>query len=93
MAPKVTRKSPRTANGRSTLDLVRATGNDIRRQREDAGISQRRLAAVAGVDHGFLSQVERGLREPSLAVLVAIAEALGGNLRVRTPSGDRPTIS
>lgn len=92
MPRTITRKSPRTANGRSTLDLVRATGNDIRRQREDAGISQRRLAAVAGVDHGFLSQVERGLREPSLAVLVAIAEALGGNLRVRIHPGTGPRI-
>lgn len=58
----------------------------------DAGLSQRRLAEAAGIDHGFLSQVERGLREPSLAVLVAISTALGGELRVRIYPGTGPRI-
>ena len=60
--------------------------------RADAGLSQRRLASVAGIDHGFLSQIECGRREPSLAVLVAIATALGGELRVRIYPGTGPRI-
>jgi transcriptional regulator with XRE-family HTH domain len=35
--------------------------------RLDAGLTQRRLALLAEIDHGFLSLIERGLREPSLA--------------------------
>jgi transcriptional regulator with XRE-family HTH domain len=60
--------------------------------REDAGLSQRRLAEAARIDHGYLSQVERGLREPSLAVLTAISDALGGDLRIRIYPGTGPRI-
>lgn len=61
--------------------------------RTDAGLTQRRLAALAEIDHGFLSLIERGLREPSLAVLVAIATALGGNVNVRLYPGTGPRIA
>ena len=60
--------------------------------RLDAGLSQRRLAAMASIDHGFLSLIERGLREPSLAVLVAIATALGGDVSLRLFPGTGPRL-
>lgn len=60
--------------------------------RLDAGLSQRRLAELAGIDHGFLSLIERGLREPSLAVLVAIGTALGGTVNVRLYPGTGPRL-
>jgi len=60
--------------------------------RVDAGLSQRRLAALAGIDHSFLSLVERGLREPSLAVLVATSTALGGTVNVRLHPGTGPRV-
>jgi transcriptional regulator with XRE-family HTH domain len=70
-----------------------AIGAEIRRIRVDAGLSQRRLAELAGIDHGFLSLIERGLREPSLAVLVAIAAALGGKVNVRLFPGTGPRLT
>ena len=60
--------------------------------RLDAGLSQRRLAVMASIDHGFLSLIERGLREPSLAVLVAIATALGGDVSLRLFPGTGPRL-
>ncbi len=60
--------------------------------RLDVGLSQRRLAELAAIDHGFLSLIERGLREPSLAVLVAIANALGGSVSVRLFPGTGPRV-
>ena len=86
------RHSQRTVVGRRTRQIVVAIGADIRRMRIDTGVSLRSLAMAAGVDHGFLSQVERGLREPSLAVLVAISSALGGDLRLRLYPGTGPRI-
>jgi transcriptional regulator with XRE-family HTH domain len=86
------RKSARTAVGRVTRDLRLAIGIEIRRLRLDAGLSQRRLAALADVDHGFLSLVERGQREPSLAVLNAVATALGGTVNVRLYPGTGPRV-
>jgi transcriptional regulator with XRE-family HTH domain len=46
-------------------------------------VSQRALAAEAGVDHTLLSLIERGLREPSITVLTAIGAALGADVSVR----------
>lgn len=51
-------------------------GAIIRRQRELAALPMRQLAAAVGISNPYLSQIERGLREPSEAVLDAIAESL-----------------
>jgi transcriptional regulator with XRE-family HTH domain len=54
-----------------------ALGDLIRSQRRLANLSLRQLAELAQVSNPYLSQIERGLHQPSLRVLVAIAEALG----------------
>jgi transcriptional regulator with XRE-family HTH domain len=87
------RKASRTATGRACRDIRGVIGTEIRRMRVDAGLSQRRLAAMAGIDHASLSLIERSLREPSLAVLVAIATALGGSLSVRFYPGTGPRLT
>jgi transcriptional regulator with XRE-family HTH domain len=48
----------------------------IRQQRELADLSMRQVAATVGISNPYLSQIERGLRAPSDAVLNAIAESL-----------------
>ncbi len=52
-------------------------GAVIRASRTQAGLSLRVLAERTGVSNAYLSQVERGLHEPSLSVLRAVAGALG----------------
>ena len=49
----------------------------IRAQREFADLSLRQLAESADVSNAYLSQIERGLHEPSVRVLQNLAEALG----------------
>ena len=51
-------------------------GEIIRRQRELSELSMRQFATLAGISNPYLSQIERGLREPSERVLDAIATAL-----------------
>jgi transcriptional regulator with XRE-family HTH domain len=51
-------------------------GEFIRRQRELQDLSMRQLADLVGISNPYLSQIERGLREPSEKVLDAIAENL-----------------
>src|SRR4051794_41601884 len=51
-------------------------GEFIRRQRELQELSMRQLADLVGISNPYLSQIERGLREPSGKVLDAIAENL-----------------
>jgi len=48
----------------------------IRKQRELAEIPMRQVAAAVGISNPYLSQIERGLRAPSEAVLNAIAASL-----------------
>ena len=51
-------------------------GGFLREQRQQARMSLRQLAEVAGVSNPYLSQVERGLRRPSAEVLQQIAKGL-----------------
>ena len=62
--------------GRDILAPVRDLGSYIRSQRTAAEISLRALAERAGVSNPYLSQVERGLRRPSAAILAQIADGL-----------------
>jgi transcriptional regulator with XRE-family HTH domain len=51
-------------------------GEYIRRQRETQKLSMRQLANLVGISNPYLSQIERGLREPSEKVVDAIARNL-----------------
>jgi transcriptional regulator with XRE-family HTH domain len=53
-----------------------ALGELIRTQRQQAQLTLRELAARTNVSNPYLSQIERGLHEPSVRVLKAIANAL-----------------
>jgi transcriptional regulator with XRE-family HTH domain len=55
---------------------VRDVGRYIREQRRQAELSVRNLAKLAGVSNPYLSQIERGLRQPSAKILKDIAKAL-----------------
>ena len=55
---------------------MEALGDFIRTQRSLARLSLRELAGMTDLSNAYLSQVERGLHEPSVRVLKAIAEAL-----------------
>jgi transcriptional regulator with XRE-family HTH domain len=60
----------------SITDRVGDLGGYLREQREHARLSVRQLATLAGVSNPYLSQVERGLRNPSAEVLQQIAKGL-----------------
>jgi transcriptional regulator with XRE-family HTH domain len=59
-----------------------ALGAFIRTQRQMANLSLRQLADLTNLSNPYLSQVERGLHEPSVRVLKAISGAL--NLSAET---------
>ena len=53
-----------------------AFGELLKELREERGLSQSQLALEAELDQSFLSLIERGDRQPSLASLFAICDAL-----------------
>ena len=56
---------------------LQRVGEYIRAQRQFHQLSQRQLAQMADLSDTYMSQLERGLHEPSIRVLRAVAEALG----------------
>ena len=59
-----------------------ALGAFIRERRKQANLSLRQLAEKTSLSNPYLSQVERGLHQPSVRVLRAISDAL--NLSAET---------
>ncbi|WP_031440211.1 helix-turn-helix domain-containing protein [Sphingomonas sp. FUKUSWIS1] len=58
------------------MDLVQLLGENVRRLRKERGLSQEELAFQAGMKRSYLSDIERGTRNPSVRALERIAEAL-----------------
>lgn len=53
-----------------------ALGAFIKAQRQIANLSLREMARLTDVSNAYLSQIERGLHQPSVRVLRSLAEAL-----------------
>ena len=52
-------------------------GQVLREQRLARELSQEELALAADVDRTFVSQMERGIRQPTITTLIKLAGALG----------------
>ena len=52
-------------------------GMNVRRWREEKGLTQEALAERADLDPTYISGIERGMRNPSVLSVVRIAKALG----------------
>lgn len=59
------------------MDVVTLFGKNVRAMRERASLSQEELAFRAGMKRSYLSDLERGTRNPSIRSLGRLAEALG----------------
>ena len=57
--------------------VARAFGAVVREQRLKKEIAQDQFALLAGVDRSYFGKLERGERQPSLAIMLRIAGALG----------------
>jgi transcriptional regulator with XRE-family HTH domain len=57
-----------------------AFGRTVRRLRENRGLSQEKLAELAGLHRTYIGDVERGTRNIALVNMTRIAKALGTSL-------------
>ena len=56
--------------------LQSAFGTVLRELRNKVGFSQEQLALDCGLDRTYISLLERGLRQPTLSTLFALAKSL-----------------
>jgi transcriptional regulator with XRE-family HTH domain len=56
--------------------LEQAFGRRLHARRVKRGLSQEELADQSGLHRTYISQIERGLKSPTLATIYAIASAL-----------------
>ena len=59
------------------MDVVQLLGSNVRHYRKLKGLTQERLALDAGMERGYVSDLERGTRNPSVRALGRLADALG----------------
>jgi transcriptional regulator with XRE-family HTH domain len=58
------------------MDVVQLLGANVRRHRKLAGMSQEELALESGLKRSYVSDLERGTRNPTVRALGRLAEAL-----------------
>ncbi len=58
------------------MDVVQLLGANVRRYRKLAGMSQEELALESGMKRSYVSDLERGTRNPSVRALGRLAAAL-----------------
>ena len=58
------------------MDVVQLLGANVRRYRKLKGMTQEQLALEVGMERSYISDLERGTRNPSVRALGRLAEAL-----------------
>ena len=61
----------------STAAILRAFGRALRSRRQEVGLSQEELGFRSEVHRTYISELERGLKNPSLTTLHKLATSLG----------------
>jgi len=61
-------------------DIAKQFGQRVRELRVERELSQEALAAKADIDRAFLSGIERGVENPTLFTIQAIADGLKTNV-------------
>ncbi|RYE44175.1 MAG: XRE family transcriptional regulator [Hyphomicrobiales bacterium] len=58
------------------MGLAQPFGRNVRRQRQDRQVTLEALADQVGLSYSYLGEIERGKRNPTLAVVERLADAL-----------------
>lgn len=74
------RQDENAAGSQHGDDLAGAFGGNVRRRREEAGLTLEQLSTQSSVSRAMLSKVERGEKSPTIGVASKIAHALDVSL-------------
>ena len=71
------------------MDMRHLVGRNVRRIRQAKGLTQEELAERSGFGQNYLSDLERGRRNPTVVTLWEIAQTLGVTpVELITPDGE-----
>jgi transcriptional regulator with XRE-family HTH domain len=59
------------------MDMRKLVGRNVRAARADSGMTQEKLAEISGFSQQYISDLERGRRNPTIVSLYELARALG----------------
>jgi transcriptional regulator with XRE-family HTH domain len=58
------------------MDMRRLVGRHVRRFRQERGLTQEQFAELSGFSQQYISDLERGRRNPTIVSLYELAQAL-----------------
>lgn len=58
------------------MKMTQAFSENLRTKRKERGLTQERLARAARISYNFISQLERGMKAPTLRTVEKLAEAM-----------------
>jgi transcriptional regulator with XRE-family HTH domain len=61
------------------MDMRRLVGLNVKRLRQDKGLTQEQLSERSGFSQQYISDLERGRRNPTIVSLYELAQALGSD--------------
>jgi transcriptional regulator with XRE-family HTH domain len=59
------------------MDMRKLVGRNIKRIRQEKGLTQEQLAEVSGFSQQYISGLEQGRRNPTIVSIYELATALG----------------
>ena len=59
------------------MDMRKLVGRNVKRIRQEKGLTQEQLAEISGFSRQYLSGLEQGRRNPTIVSLYELATALG----------------
>jgi XRE family transcriptional regulator, aerobic/anaerobic benzoate catabolism transcriptional regulator len=91
MASDTPTSAPEPRRGDAPTAYLKRVGERVRLRRAGRGMSRKALSQASGVSERYLADLERGAGNPSLLVLLQIADALGsGVAQLVSDQPDRP---
>lgn len=58
-------------------EIFKKLGQNLKRIREEKGMTQGDICRALDIDRGFISSIENGKRNPTLSTIKKIADVLG----------------
>jgi len=71
------------------MDMRKLVGRNFARLRREKGLTQEQVATLTGFSQQYLSDLERGQRNPTVITLYELAQALGvSHVELVAPADD-----